>query len=120
MTTVVVRHPQVNTSILGAHITAFDPISRQFQSAVRNLLISKGHDQVMASKMTYTMIFGMIQRQAWVLSFNEVVHLLGILFFLMIPFILLMRKPSQAAGSMTMHLLDSRQRDSFISPHNPS
>ena len=103
VTTVIARRTQVNTNILGEHITLLNPMSEWFIGGTRALLMSKGQDYAGASSRAYAIVFGMIQRQAWMLAFNDVVHLLGILFFLMIPFILLMRRPSHSGGSIPLH-----------------
>jgi DHA2 family multidrug resistance protein len=103
VTTMIARNTQVNTNILGEHVTLLNPVSEWFVSGARGLLMSKGQDYAGASTRAYAIVFGMIQRQAWLLSFNKVVHLLGILFFLMIPFMLLMRKPSRTGGSIPLH-----------------
>ncbi len=103
VTTIIARRTQANTGILGAHVTLLNPVSGWFVSGTRGLLMAKGQDYAGASSRAYAMVFGMIQRQAWMLAFNEVVHLLGILFFLMIPFILLMRSPSHTGVSMPLH-----------------
>ena len=103
VTTVIARRTQVNTNVLGENVTLLNPMSQWFVGGTRGLLMAKGQDYAGASSRAYAMVFGMIQRQAWMLSFNEVVHLLGILFFLMIPFILMMRRPSHTGGSIALH-----------------
>ena len=43
---------------------------------------------------------GMMQRQAAMLSYNDVFLMLAVLFILLLPLVMIMRKPSHARGGM--------------------
>jgi hypothetical protein len=45
----------------------------------------------------------MIQRQATILSYVDVFRLLGVIFLLMLPLVLLMKKPVHAKTDMPAH-----------------
>jgi hypothetical protein len=47
--------------------------------------------------MAFASLFGIVQQQAWMLSFIAVARLFGILYIIVIPLVLFMRKPSQKA-----------------------
>jgi DHA2 family multidrug resistance protein len=66
-------------------------------------LMARGVDAVTATKQAYAMMFGMVQRQAAIMSFNDAFFLLTILFLLMIPLVFLMQKPKHGAGPGAMH-----------------
>ena len=103
VTTLIARHAQTNTSVLGAHVTQLDSASQRLMAGTRAMFISRGVDSFSSTKKAGAMIFGMIQQQAWMVSFTSVVHLLGILFLLILPLVLLMRKPSHKGESVPMH-----------------
>jgi MFS transporter, DHA2 family, multidrug resistance protein len=100
-TTLISRHQQVYTDILGSHIT---PYSHRSYAALRGLqssLESRGSDPVTAARQSYVMLFGMVERHAAILSFLDVFRLLGVIFVHALPFVLLMKKPPRAAGRIT-------------------
>jgi len=55
-----------------------------------------------AARQTYAIIFGMIERQAAILSFLKVFRLFGFIFLALIPLLLLMRRAS-GGPSAPMH-----------------
>ncbi len=102
-TTLMARHQQVYTDVLGAHIT---PYSRSSHVALRGLqsyLESRGSDPVTATRQSYGVLFGMVERHAAILSFLDVFRLLGAIFLLVLPLVLLMKKPPGRAGGIAAH-----------------
>jgi DHA2 family multidrug resistance protein len=49
------------------------------------------------------MIYGTIQRQSAMLAFIDNFKMLGVVFFAVIPVLLLMKKPKARAGSVPVH-----------------
>ena len=49
------------------------------------------------------MIYGTIQRQAAMLAFIDNFKMLGVIFFAVIPVLVLMRKPRVPAGAVPVH-----------------
>jgi hypothetical protein len=49
------------------------------------------------------MIYNTVQRQAVMLAFIDNFKMLGIVFFAIIPVLLLMKKPRAAAGTVPVH-----------------
>jgi len=49
------------------------------------------------------MIYGTIQRQAAMLSFIDNFKMLGVVFFAVLPILVLMKKPKVRAGSVPVH-----------------
>ena len=58
--------------------------------------MAAGSDPVTASQRAYAAMFGMVQRQAMMVSFVDVFRLLGTMFLLLLPLILLMKRPKGA------------------------
>ena len=57
-----------------------------------------GSDPVTATQRAYAAVFGAVQRQASMVSFVHVFRLLGIIFLLLLPLVLLMRRPRGKAA----------------------
>ncbi|HUK88544.1 MAG TPA: DHA2 family efflux MFS transporter permease subunit [Terriglobales bacterium] len=92
-TTLVARNTQRHLNILGAHVTPYDTATRMTFEGLRRYFMAQGADMVTATQRAYGALFGMVVRQAAMLSFVDVFRLLGILFLLALPLILLMRRP---------------------------
>ncbi len=101
--TMTARQTQRNTNVLGAHINPLNPSAQQMIESARNMFMSKGADFYTASNQAYAAVFGMIQQQATMLSFVKAFRFLGIMFLLVIPLILIMKKPRHQGGSVAMH-----------------
>jgi len=103
VTTMIARHTQIHTAILGSHVHPFSQTGMRFIAGAQDRFLLNDFDALTASKRAYSLIFAMIQQQAWMLSFIEVARLFGILFVVVIPLIFLMRKPSQKGDGVTTH-----------------
>ncbi|MGI9100968.1 MAG: DHA2 family efflux MFS transporter permease subunit [Terriglobales bacterium] len=103
VTTIVARHTQTNTNILGAHISLYNLPTQQMLNAARAALMAKGMDYYTATQQAYAALFGMVSQQAAMVSFVSAFRLLGIMFLCVIPLILLMKKPQHQAGPTAMH-----------------
>jgi DHA2 family multidrug resistance protein len=97
VTTMVARKEQVLTNLMGAHVSAYDSRTRILLEGLRNMFVSRGSDVVTATQRAQAALFGMVQRQAAMLSFVQVFRFLGIVFIAMVPLIFLMRSPRAGA-----------------------
>jgi DHA2 family multidrug resistance protein len=93
VTTWLARHAQFNQSLLAAHVTPYDPAARQMLSQAQAMLMRNGADPVTANRQAMAMLYGVVRQQASVLSFLTVFRLIGIVFLVIIPLILILRKP---------------------------
>ena len=48
-------------------------------------------------------MFGLVQRQASMISYNSVFMILGLMFLIMLPFVFLMHKAKPKDGPISMH-----------------
>jgi len=101
--TVVARHSQSHTNDLGRHVNLYNLPTQQVFQALRNGFLAKGADMATATQRAYAALFGMVQRQAAMLSFVDAFFLLGALFLAMLPLILLMRKARGGNGGGPVH-----------------
>jgi DHA2 family multidrug resistance protein len=97
--TMFARRQQVFTSTLGAHVTQYAPQSQAMQHGMQSMFQASGSDPATAARQTYVSLFGMVQRQAVMLSFLDVFQVLAAIFLLMIPLILIMKRPSKGAST---------------------
>src|SRR5215467_1808582 len=95
--TMIARHTQSNIATLGTHVSQFDPHTQSYFYQLRSAFMAAGADMVTATERAYAAIFGMVQRQASMVSFVGLFWLLGVIFLAMIPLVLLMKRPAQGA-----------------------
>jgi DHA2 family multidrug resistance protein len=91
--TMLARRRQAFGSMLGEHVTLFDPATNEMLAQLKAAFLARTGDAVAATNQAYVVLYGMVQRQAAMVSFVMIFRLLGILFFVMVPLVLLMRKP---------------------------
>ncbi len=95
VTTELARRSQFHQERLTEAITAYSP---NVQQAMKSM------GEIMSPTQDLGLIYGQILRQASMLSFLDLFHILGILFLAVIPTIWLMRRPRQrAAGPAAAH-----------------
>jgi MFS transporter, DHA2 family, multidrug resistance protein len=103
VTTILTRHEQSHTARLGENVTALSPQAQAMIANMRGAMIAQGSDAVTATQKAYASVFGMVQRQAAMMSFNDVFWVLTIIFASMLPLIFLMQKPKHGKGPVAMH-----------------
>jgi DHA2 family multidrug resistance protein len=101
--TMLARQQQTVTSILGANVTAYDPAARAMLAQTRAAMMAGGADPVTATNRAYGAMFGMVQQQATMVSFVSLFRVLGFLFVVLIPLVLLMRRPARGAAPIAAH-----------------
>ena len=94
------RKQQTHINILGSHVNPANQVAQQMTEGLRRAFMANGSDAATATKQAQAAIWGMLQRQAAMLSYNEVFLFLAGMFLLMFPFILFMRRPKGGAAVM--------------------
>jgi len=94
------RHMQTHINVLGQHVNNASAQTQQTLAGMRQLFISKGVDAVTADHRAHAAVWGLVQRQAAMLSYNDVFRFLGGMFLLMVPLIFLMEKPRKKGPVM--------------------
>lgn len=97
------RHMQAHINILGEHVNLASPRTQQTLAGLQEMFISKGADPVTAQQQAHAALWGMVQRQANMLSYNDVFRFLGSMFLVMVPLIFLMKKPTRKGGPPMAH-----------------
>jgi len=99
VTTWVTRRSQFHQTILSSHITASNLISRQGLNHITNLIQQSGVDSSTARQKAYALLYRVLQQQASLLSYVEVFHIMGILFLVIIPLVVLMQRAQRQAAA---------------------
>jgi MFS transporter, DHA2 family, multidrug resistance protein len=101
--TYLARHRQVVSAALNENVSIYDPTTQSTLQQITQGLIAAGSDVATATQRAYMILHGMIARQASMVSFVTVFRLLGVLFLIMIPLVLLMKRPSKGSAPVAAH-----------------
>jgi DHA2 family multidrug resistance protein len=101
--TLVARSQQAATAVLRANVNIYDPATQSIFSQMQNAFMAAGADAVTATNRAYAALFGIVQRQASIVSFVALFQILGFVFFAMVPLVLLMKRPRSGGGPIAAH-----------------
>jgi DHA2 family multidrug resistance protein len=98
-TTIIARREQFHQQRLVEHLTPLNGAYQSTLEAAKQMFMAKGSDAVQAAAQAQKMVYGMLLRQAMLLSFLEVFQFLAYSFLAVIPLMFLMKKirPRKAA-----------------------
>jgi DHA2 family multidrug resistance protein len=96
--TMLARWQQGITNQLGEHVSIYDPQAVSMLNRMKGAYIAGGSDAATAAQQANGAMFGMILRQAYMLSFVDIFRWLGVIFLLMLPLVLLLKRPSRGGG----------------------
>jgi DHA2 family multidrug resistance protein len=102
-TTMIARSTQTFLSTFGRHINPYNLTQQAMAEMLRGYFISRGSDPVTAGREAYAALNGILQQQAALLSYLNVFKFFGFVFLLMLPLVLIMRRPARASGPVAMH-----------------
>jgi DHA2 family multidrug resistance protein len=97
------RQTQANVNVFGANVDAYSPQAQRAFEAARSGFLASGSDWTTATQRAYAALFGSVSQQATMVSFVTLFRLLGIIFLLLVPLILLMKRPRSTAGAAAAH-----------------
>jgi DHA2 family multidrug resistance protein len=101
--TMLSRTTQAYVNVLGTNVDAYSPATTSAFEAARAGFLAAGADMVTATQRAYAALFGMVQQQASMVSFVLLFRLLGGIFLVLVPLILMMRRPRSARGAAAAH-----------------
>jgi len=101
--TMLARDGQSTTALLGANVTPFNPAAQTLLAQMKNAFIAAGADAITATNRAYAALFGVVQRQATMMSFVTIFQLLGVMFFALVPLVLLMKRPKAGGHVEAAH-----------------
>ncbi|HWT82242.1 MAG TPA: DHA2 family efflux MFS transporter permease subunit, partial [Candidatus Methylomirabilis sp.] len=92
VTTWIARRSQVHQTVLAAHVTPGEPLVQEYLARARQVFRQSGADWTTATRQAQAELYAVVQQQAALLSFVELFRLMGLLFLMALPLILLMRR----------------------------
>jgi hypothetical protein len=103
VTTMYERFTQKFVNRLGENVTPFDPGATAMLESLRSLWTGAGSGPALADRQAIAGMYGLVQRQAAMLAFVEAFVLLAVVFLLMIPLILITKRPPRGARAQMGH-----------------
>ena len=103
VTTMLQRRAQFHQAQLMDRVNDYGPAYRNMLSGLQTKLVAAGSSMAHATQQAQTMIYNTVQRQAAMMAFIDNFKMLGVVFFAVIPVLLLMRKPRVPAGGVPVH-----------------
>ena len=101
MTTMLSRGGQIHQAVLAQHVNPYNPV---FQERMQGLMHSfNWSDSTVESQQAYAAIYGMVAKQAMVLSYIDNFRLLSFLCILCLPAVFLFKRVRAKKASVAMH-----------------
>jgi DHA2 family multidrug resistance protein len=95
MTTLLARRQQFHQNRLVEHILPGRPHTYELLHQFTGFFILKGSDPATASRQALGALYGMVRQQAAMLSFVEAFKVMGLVFLVMIPMVILLKDPKK-------------------------
>jgi MFS transporter, DHA2 family, multidrug resistance protein len=102
-TTFLYRRQQLHTHLLAADVNPYNPRTQVFLKGVESSMILHGSDPHTAVSQSYGTIWGMVERQASMLSFVDTFRAMAVVFLLMLPLLFIMKRPKYRRGGAAIH-----------------
>jgi DHA2 family multidrug resistance protein len=102
-TTYLARQQQVHHSILAAHVNPLNPAAQTMIGTLAGSMQAGGADSTLAMRRAYGAIEGMVMRQAMMLSFLDTFRFMAVVFALVLPLLLLLRKTRGKKSEVAAH-----------------
>jgi DHA2 family multidrug resistance protein len=101
--TLLARKQQAYMNLFGSNVDAYSPAAQGALESAKNSFLARGADITTATQSAYASLFANLQLQASMVAFVSIFRLLGIIFLLLLPLVLLMKKPRGGGGAMGAH-----------------
>lgn len=103
VTAVLQSRSQFHQAQLMEHVNKMNPAYINMTNGTAARLVAHGSNAAQAATRAQGMVYGLVQKQAAMMAFLDNFKILGIVFFAVIPILLLMKKPKAHAGSVPVH-----------------
>jgi MFS transporter, DHA2 family, multidrug resistance protein len=101
--TLLSRYSQFYQTSLVAHVNPYNPVVQSRIAQLKRATMAHGMDAVAAEKSALGIIYGAVRRQAAMLAYNRIFFIVGIAFLIMIPMLILLKKPQRHAPPPPAH-----------------
>jgi DHA2 family multidrug resistance protein len=92
-TTYLYRRQQYHRVLLGANVNPYNQTAQGVIHSIQSALMARGSDALQALQQAYGVVGGMVQRQAAMLSFVDTFRMMALVFLLVLPLLLLLKRP---------------------------
>jgi len=96
--TMLARQTQANKVLFNANVNDTSAAAQSLFMQMRGAFMASGSDLATATNRAYAAMAGMVMRQASMVSFVGLFQWLGLVFFIVIPLVLLMKRPRASSG----------------------
>jgi DHA2 family multidrug resistance protein len=96
--TMVSRSTTRHAAQLTEHLNPYSDTARRMLEGTRAMFMSRGSSFGKATQQSLAALSGMIHQQAAMLAFIEVIRLLGVIFLVVIPLVLIMKRPARSSA----------------------
>jgi MFS transporter, DHA2 family, multidrug resistance protein len=103
VTTLLQRRSQVHEARLIEKINPMNPAYQNMMNGTTGNLMTHGANATQATAQAHNLIYGVVERQAVMLSFLDNFKMLGVVFFAIIPIFFLMKRPKMSGRSVPVH-----------------
>ena len=103
VTTMLDRRAQLHMARLTERANELSAAYHNALNGIQLRLVSAGSTAAHATAQAHAMIYGTIERQAAMLAFLDDFKMLGLVFFAVIPILILMKKPKIGGGGVPVH-----------------
>jgi DHA2 family multidrug resistance protein len=103
VTTMYARNTQKYVNRLGEDITVLNPQAQSMWEGLRQTWLGAGSGPGLADQQATASMFGIVSRQAALLSFVQLFVLLSLIFLAMLPFLFVMKRPPRGAKAEMGH-----------------
>ena len=104
MATMISRQAQIHQGILVAHATPQDPAYTAWIAQLTASFASQTSDLAQAAQQAQAVVYRMIEAQARTLAFVDVFRMMSFAFLIVVPMMLLIRKPPRVESEATLLL----------------
>ena len=101
--TLLARYGQFYQNSLVGHITPLNEVFRLKQAAIKSGFMARGMDAFSAETASLATIYGIVRRQAGILSYNRIFFIVGLAFLVIIPLLLLLKKQKIGKPAVEVH-----------------
>ncbi len=102
-TTYLFRRQQFHTQLIGANINPFRPQVQVMTKGLQSAMMAHGADPALAAQQSYVAVWGMVQRQASMVAFVDTFRAMAVVFLLVLPLLLVMKRPKHHSKNVAMH-----------------
>jgi DHA2 family multidrug resistance protein len=102
-TTIIARDSQRNFSLIGEHVTAYNPLASQRMTDMTRGFAASGMDPSSASHAAYAAMAGAVHQQAALLSYLHAFRVFGVIFIVVVPLLFLLKRPSTTRRPAAAH-----------------